>query len=46
MTIEKRMKIICVIEKMEKNEKFSKKLGLKDKSYLKLDKEYGGNRKW
>ena len=41
MTVEKRMKLARMVEKMEDNKKYSEKLGLKNKSYFKTtDKEW------
>lgn len=37
MTIEKRMKMIKIADKMEKNKEYAEKLGLKNKSYFKTD---------
>ena len=39
MDITKRMQLIKIIEKMEKNTEFSKKLGMQNKSVMKLVKE-------
>ena len=39
MTVEKRMKMVRIIEKMEQNEKYSEKIGLKNKSYFGESKE-------
>lgn len=39
MDAEKRMQLVRVIEKMERNPEFSEKLGIKNKSELKPEKE-------
>lgn len=39
MDTAKRMQLIRMIEKMEKNPEFSAKLGIQNKSVLKLEKE-------
>lgn len=39
MDTEKRIQLIRIIEKMEKNREFSEKLGIRDKSVLKPVKE-------
>ena len=39
MDTTKRMQLIRIIEKMEKNPEFSKKLGMQNKSVMKLVKE-------
>ena len=39
MTVEKRMRLIRAIEKIEKNEKYSEKLGVKNKSCFKMSSE-------
>lgn len=39
MDAEKRMQLVRVIEKMEKNPEFSEKLGMKNKSIWKPEKE-------
>ena len=39
MDAAKRMQLIRIIEKMEKNREFSKKLGMQNKSVMKLVKE-------
>ena len=39
MDIRKRMQLIRMMEKMEKNPQFSKKIGIRDKSYIRLEKE-------
>lgn len=39
MMVEKRIKMIRMIEKIEKNEVFSKKLGVENKSHFKMSKE-------
>ena len=39
MDVRKRMQMIRMMEKMEKNPQFSKKIGIRDKSYFRLEKE-------
>jgi hypothetical protein len=41
-----RMQLIRIIEKMEKNPEFSKKLGIRNKSVLKPGKEQKQKEKW
>ena len=41
MTVEKRIKMLRMAEKMDKDKKYAEKLGLKNKSYFKTtDKEW------
>ena len=46
MDTEKRMQLIRIIEKMEKNPEFSEKLGIRNKSVLKPVKERKQKEKW
>ena len=41
MNAEHRIRLIRVIEKIEKNPKFSKKIGIKDKTKEKLQERWG-----
>ena len=46
MDTAKRMQLIRIIEKMEKNPEFSEKLGIRNKSVLKPVKERKQKEKW
>lgn len=46
MDTAKRIQLLRIIEKMEKNPEFSEKLGIRNKSVLKLVKEQKLKEKW
>ncbi len=39
MEIEKRIQIVRLVEKLEKNQEYSKRLGIKNKSKFRMEKE-------